>query len=81
MSAALPISLLLIRTAYSVMISRYSLLQKRSRIAIMPYKAVDDIEKVSVGELLNSGNLRRDKRLAKALDNALQCEGKFFRQV
>ncbi len=49
MTAALPISLLLIRTAYSVMISRYSLLQKRSRIAIMPYKGVDDIEKVDVG--------------------------------
>ena len=25
--------------------------------------------------------MRRDKRLAKALDNALQCEGKFFRQI
>ncbi len=36
------------------------------------------MEKVSV-EFLNSDNMRRDKRLAKALDNALQCEGKFFR--
>ena len=47
----------------------------------MPYKGVDDIEKVSARAFLNSGNLRRDKRLAKALDNALQCEGKFFRQI